>query len=73
MLTSRQLLIGSLNRTETLSPWHLHAQGLYSILKIRGVAPLHTVKGRMMFWPAYSMVVGISGTSNANSCNLLLT
>ncbi|PTB36869.1 hypothetical protein M441DRAFT_61589 [Trichoderma asperellum CBS 433.97] len=56
LLSNYELLIGSLNRTETLSPWHLHARGLYSILKIRGVAPLHTVKGRMMFWPAYSMV-----------------
>lgn len=56
LLSNYELLIGSLNRTETLSPWHLHARGLYSILKIRGSAPLYTAKGRMSFWPAYSMV-----------------
>ncbi|KAL7922745.1 hypothetical protein ACQKWADRAFT_292289 [Trichoderma austrokoningii] len=56
LLSNYELLIGSLNRTETLSPWHLHTRGLYSILKIRGTAPLYTAKGRMAFWPAYSMV-----------------
>ncbi|KAL6906723.1 hypothetical protein GGI43DRAFT_238457 [Trichoderma evansii] len=56
LLSNYELLIGSLSRTETLSPWHLHARGLYSILKVRGVAPLYTAKGRMAFWPAYSMV-----------------
>ncbi|KAL6878576.1 N-terminal fungal transcription regulatory domain-containing protein [Trichoderma novae-zelandiae] len=56
LLTNYELLVGSLDRTETLSPWHLHARGLYSILKARGTAPLYTSHGRMAFWPAYSMV-----------------
>ncbi|PTB69939.1 N-terminal fungal transcription regulatory domain-containing protein [Trichoderma citrinoviride] len=56
LLTNYELLVGSLSRTETLSPWHLHARGLYSILKARGTAPLSTNHGRMAFWPAYSMV-----------------
>ncbi|KAL7786236.1 hypothetical protein V8C37DRAFT_392643 [Trichoderma ceciliae] len=56
LLTNYELLIGSLTRAETLSPWHLHARGLYSILKSRGTAALHTISGRMAFWPAYSMV-----------------
>ncbi|KAL7944718.1 hypothetical protein V8C42DRAFT_325678 [Trichoderma barbatum] len=56
ILTNYELLIGSLGRTEVLSPWHLHARGLYSILKARGTAPLMTSQGRTAFWPAYSMV-----------------
>ncbi|RFU75571.1 zn2-c6 fungal-type dna-binding domain [Trichoderma arundinaceum] len=56
LLTNYELLVGSLSRTETLSPWHLHARGLYSILKSRGSAPLYTNAGRTAFWPAYSMV-----------------
>ncbi|KAL6830591.1 hypothetical protein J3E69DRAFT_327265 [Trichoderma sp. SZMC 28015] len=56
ILTNYELLIGSLSRTEVLSPWHLHARGLYSILKARGCAPLLKPDGRKSFWPAYSMV-----------------
>ncbi|OTA05281.1 Zn2Cys6 transcriptional regulator [Trichoderma parareesei] len=56
ILTNYELLVGSLSRTETLSPWHLHARGLYSILKARGTAWLYTNHGRMAFWPAFSMV-----------------
>ncbi|EHK26519.1 uncharacterized protein TRIVIDRAFT_211749 [Trichoderma virens Gv29-8] len=56
ILTNYELLVGSLTRTEVLSPWHLHARGLYSILKARGTGPLYTSKGRTAFWPAYSMV-----------------
>ncbi|KAL7932238.1 hypothetical protein V8C35DRAFT_307757 [Trichoderma chlorosporum] len=56
LLTNYELLVGSLSRTETLSPWHLHARGLYSILKVRGHEPLRTEKGRSAFWPAHSMV-----------------
>ncbi|OAQ91750.1 N-terminal fungal transcription regulatory domain-containing protein [Purpureocillium lilacinum] len=56
ILSNYELLVGSLSRMEPLSPWHLHARGLYSILKTRGTAPLYTSDGRTAFWPSYNMV-----------------
>ena len=48
--------MGSINRVSPQSPWHLHTNGLYSILKQRGTAALREVGSRMGFWPAYNMV-----------------
>ncbi|KAG6001006.1 hypothetical protein E4U21_004784 [Claviceps maximensis] len=56
ILANYELLIGSLNRTELSSPWHLHTRGLYSILQIRGVNQLYTAEGRIAFWPCYNLV-----------------
>ncbi|KAH7137297.1 hypothetical protein B0J13DRAFT_625073 [Dactylonectria estremocensis] len=56
ILTNYELLMGSINRTETMSPWHLHARGLYSILKARGSEWLRSPTARAGFWPSYNMV-----------------
>ncbi|KAF7562785.1 hypothetical protein G7046_g1359 [Stylonectria norvegica] len=56
ILANYELLMGSISRLEPMSPWHLHAEGLYSILKTRGTKPLYTERGRAAFWPAYNMV-----------------
>ncbi|KAH7133658.1 hypothetical protein EDB81DRAFT_762939 [Dactylonectria macrodidyma] len=56
ILTNYELLMGSINRTEPMSPWHLHARGLYSILKARGTEWLRDPTARAGFWPAYNMV-----------------
>ncbi|GAD94057.1 hypothetical protein NECHADRAFT_31630 [Paecilomyces variotii No. 5] len=53
MLMNYEMLIGSLQREQPWSPWHLHSRGLYSILKARGTAPLYTIRGRSTFWLAY--------------------
>ncbi|KAH6898878.1 hypothetical protein B0T10DRAFT_556170 [Thelonectria olida] len=56
ILANYELLMGSINRMEPLSPWHLHTRGLYSILKERGTKWLIKDGGRAGFWPAYNMV-----------------
>ncbi|UNI14994.1 hypothetical protein JDV02_001569 [Purpureocillium takamizusanense] len=56
ILSNYELLVGSLSRMDCFSPWHLHARGLYSILKTRGIAPMYTAEGRTAFWPSYNMV-----------------
>ncbi|RGP59647.1 hypothetical protein FSPOR_11186 [Fusarium sporotrichioides] len=56
ILTNYELLMGSINRITPQSPWHLHTNGLYSILKQRGTASLREGGNRMGFWPAYNMV-----------------
>ncbi|KND90283.1 hypothetical protein TOPH_05164 [Tolypocladium ophioglossoides CBS 100239] len=56
ILANYELLVGSLSRMEPLSPWHLHARGLYSLLKARGNALLYSDAGRTAFWPCYNMV-----------------
>ncbi|KAJ3471025.1 hypothetical protein MRS44_001124 [Fusarium solani] len=56
ILTNYELLMGSINRIEPMSPWHLHTRGLYSILKARGTAYFKRENGRAGFWPAYNMV-----------------
>ncbi|KAI1064704.1 hypothetical protein LB507_000424 [Fusarium sp. FIESC RH6] len=40
ILANYELLMGSINRVSPQSPWHLHTNGLYSILKQRGTAAL---------------------------------
>lgn len=60
VLMSIQLLMGTINRVTPQSPWHLHTNGLYSILKQRGAASLRKIGNRMGFWPAYNMVVSRS-------------
>ncbi|QUC18142.1 uncharacterized protein UV8b_02383 [Ustilaginoidea virens] len=56
VLTNYELLIGSLGGVQPLSPWHVHIQGIYSILKTRGCQTLNTLQGRIAFWPCYNMV-----------------
>ncbi|KAM0437635.1 hypothetical protein ACHAPT_001999 [Fusarium lateritium] len=56
ILTNYELLMGSINRIEPMSPWHLHTRGLYSILQARGTAYFKKDNGRAGFWPAYNMV-----------------
>ncbi|KAJ3530021.1 hypothetical protein NM208_g9507 [Fusarium decemcellulare] len=56
ILANYELLMGSINRIEPMSPWHLHTRGLYSILKARGTAHLRGQGHRAGFWPAYNMV-----------------
>ncbi|KAF4955865.1 hypothetical protein FGADI_4260 [Fusarium gaditjirri] len=56
ILTNYELLMGSINRVSPLNPWHLHTNGLYSILRQRGTASLRRPGSRMGFWPAYNMV-----------------
>ncbi|KAH6961382.1 hypothetical protein DER45DRAFT_628484 [Fusarium avenaceum] len=56
ILTNYELLMGSINRVSPMNPWHLHTNGLYSILKQRGAASLRKQTNRMGFWPAYNMV-----------------
>lgn len=56
ILSNYELLMGSINRTEPMSPWHLHTRGLYSILKARGSEWLRSPNGRAGFWPSYNMV-----------------
>lgn len=62
--------MGSINRIEPMSPWHLHTRGLYSILKARGTAYFKRQNGRAGFWPAYNMVVR---TSKAHFLDTMLT
>ncbi|KAG9507198.1 hypothetical protein J7337_000747 [Fusarium musae] len=56
ILTNYELLMGSIDRISPLNPWHLHTNGLYSILQQRGTASLRRPGSRMGFWPAYNMV-----------------
>ncbi|KAI5466747.1 hypothetical protein BGZ63DRAFT_345517 [Mariannaea sp. PMI_226] len=56
ILANYELLMGSINRTEPMSPWHLHTRGLYSILKTRGSKWLKNENSRAGFWPAFNMV-----------------
>ncbi|KAK7430833.1 hypothetical protein QQZ08_002622 [Neonectria magnoliae] len=57
ILSNYELLMGSIGRSEPMSPWHLHTRGLYSILKTRGSDWLRRENnGRAGFWPAYNMV-----------------
>ena len=58
VLSNYELLVGSIGHpTQILSPWHLHAQGLYSILKARGIENLRSSTGRMAFWSSFNIVV----------------
>ncbi|KAF4971072.1 hypothetical protein FSARC_2020 [Fusarium sarcochroum] len=56
ILANYELLMGSIERITPMSPWHLHTNGLYSILKQRGAASLRKGTSRTGFWPAYNMV-----------------
>ncbi|KAF7550431.1 hypothetical protein G7Z17_g5690 [Cylindrodendrum hubeiense] len=56
ILSNYELLMGSIDRIEPMSPWHLHTRGLYSILKARGTEWLRSATGRTGFWPSYNMV-----------------
>ncbi|KAI9172125.1 negative acting factor [Paramyrothecium foliicola] len=50
------ILVGSLTRVDISSPWRLHINGLYSLLKLRGLEQLSSSMGRMIFWPAFNMI-----------------
>lgn len=56
MLCNYEIIVGSIGRMETESPWHTHAAGLYGMLKTRGNAQFHTQRGRNVFWPTFSLV-----------------
>ncbi|CEJ90684.1 Putative Expressed protein [[Torrubiella] hemipterigena] len=61
ILANYEILVGALPAraspsTLPVSPWHIHTQGMYSILKARGIDYLKTEKGRIGFWPAFNMV-----------------
>ena len=59
VLANYELLVGSLGRASISSPWHLHARGMYSILRQRGTKSLATNVGRTAFWSAYNIVVSL--------------
>ncbi|KAH7010527.1 hypothetical protein EDB80DRAFT_715007 [Ilyonectria destructans] len=56
ILTNYEVFMGSINRMELVSPWHLHARGLYSILKARGSEWLRNPAAHAAFWPSYNIV-----------------
>ncbi|KAF4998839.1 hypothetical protein FGRMN_2894 [Fusarium graminum] len=56
ILTNYELLMGSISRESPVNPWHLHTNGLYSILQQRGASSLRLQSKRMGFWPAFNMI-----------------
>ncbi|KAK2060048.1 hypothetical protein LY76DRAFT_615356 [Colletotrichum caudatum] len=38
------------------SPWHIHGQGILSLLRARGDRQLHTQRGRQIFWVMHNML-----------------
>lgn len=58
VLANYELLVGSIGSpAHMISPWHLHARGMYSILKSRGIENLRTETGRTAFWSSFHIVV----------------
>lgn len=58
VLANYELLVGSIGSpSHIISPWHLHARGMYSILKSRGIENLRTETGRTAFWSSFNIVV----------------
>lgn len=58
VLANYELLVGSIGSPNgMISPWHLHARGMYSILKSRGIENLRTETGRMAFWTSFNIIV----------------
>lgn len=71
VLANYELLVGSIgNPSQIISPWHLHARGMYSILKSRGIENLRTETGRMAFWSSFNIIVSTHSTHKAASLNL---
>ncbi|KAH7326623.1 hypothetical protein B0I35DRAFT_475251 [Stachybotrys elegans] len=56
VLANYELLLDSIRREQLRSSWLVHARGLYTLLKSRGNAQLHTRAGRRAFWPTFTLV-----------------
>ncbi|KAI6783795.1 uncharacterized protein J7T54_001671 [Emericellopsis cladophorae] len=67
ILANYEILIGSLGRDPFQSNWTTHLQGLYTIMKSRGIEHLRSDCSRAAFWTGFNLVqVGclISTTSS---------
>ncbi|KAI3555629.1 hypothetical protein CABS03_00281 [Colletotrichum abscissum] len=61
-----QLMIGGLERRSFITnkergsspevPWHIHGQGLLSLMRARGDRQLYTRSGRQIFWVMHNMI-----------------
>ncbi|KAK1622862.1 hypothetical protein BDP81DRAFT_140373 [Colletotrichum phormii] len=66
LLGNYELMIGGLERRSFITekergsspevPWHIHGQGLLSLMRARGDRQLYTRHGRQIFWVMHNMI-----------------
>ncbi|KAK1483038.1 hypothetical protein CABS01_02774 [Colletotrichum abscissum] len=66
LLGNYELMIGGLERRSFITnkergsspevPWHIHGQGLLSLMRARGDRQLYTRSGRQIFWVMHNMI-----------------
>ncbi|KAK1991026.1 hypothetical protein LX36DRAFT_663693 [Colletotrichum falcatum] len=66
LLGNYELMMGDVERRSFItsqergfapeSPWHIHGQGILSLMRARGDSQLYTQRGRQLFWVMHNML-----------------